>query len=504
MGMLLSQLIRGLGIGELEIAADPEITAICPDSRRIKKGDLYIAVEGLHTDGHKYVGDAIKNGASALVVSKRAVKENRIDKNGIKLPILEVDDTRIASARLYSTYYGEPQKKLKMIGVTGTNGKTSVAGLIAAMLASSGKRVGTIGTTGCFSPKGRLDIRPSDPNANMTTPDPEELYKILDRFVSDGAEYAVMEVTSHALALGKVEPIEFEIGAFTNLSEDHLDFHENMETYFAAKSSLFEKCRAAVINYDDRYGRRLADNIEIPTYKCSAEGRSTDCYAEDIRLRSSFGIEYKLVSSAMRLRVRSLLSGSFNVMNTMQAAITAHALGVKVTDIKETLADFSGIAGRLERVKTANRVDFSVYIDYAHTPDALENLIRTARSFAARGQRIVLLFGCGGDREKQKRAIMGNIATSMADLAIITSDNSRSERPADIISDILSGVVADATYTVIEDRREAIEYAVKNARRGDIILLAGKGHEEYEIDGEGKKPFFERQIVKEAIERYHA
>ncbi|MBQ7830348.1 MAG: UDP-N-acetylmuramoyl-L-alanyl-D-glutamate--2,6-diaminopimelate ligase [Clostridia bacterium] len=500
--MLLSQLIRALGLGGLDTAADPEITAICPDSRRIKKGELYLAVEGLHTDGHKYVGDAIKKGAAALVVSKNAIKEHRIDKNVIDLPIIEVDDTRIAASRLYSAFYGEPQRKLRVIGVTGTNGKTSVAGLIAAMLTLSGKRVGSIGTTGCFSPSGRLDICPSDPNANMTTPDPEELYKILDRFVRDGAEFAVMEVTSHALSLGKVEPIDFEIGVFTNLSEDHLDFHENMESYFAAKSLLFKKCRSAVINYDDRYGRKLADKIEIPTYKCTAEGRSTDCYAEDIKLRSSFGIEYKLVSREMRLRVRSLLSGSFNVMNTMQAAVTAHLLGVKVADIKETLAGFSGVTGRLERVKTENKTDFSVYIDYAHTPDALENLIRTARSFAARGQRIVLLFGCGGDRERQKRAIMGNIATSMADLAIITSDNSRSESTADIIADILSGVVADATYTVIEDRREAIEYAIKNARRGDIILLAGKGHEEYEIDREGKKPFSEKQIVKEAIERY--
>ena len=500
--MLLSQLIRGLGLGGITPPADPEITAICPDSRRIESGNLYVAVEGLHTDGHKYVGDAIKKGAAALVVSKNAIKENRIDKNGIDLPIIEVEDTRIAAARLYSILYGEPQKKLKMIGVTGTNGKTSVAGLIAAMLAASGKRVGTVGTTGSFSLGERLDIRPSDENANMTTPDPEELYKILDRFVRDGAEFAVMEVTSHALALGKVEPIDFEIGVFTNLSEDHLDFHENMENYFAAKSALFKKCRAAVINYDDRYGRRLADKIEIPTFRCSAEGRATDCYAEDVRLRSSFGIEYKLVSSAMRLRVRSPLAGSFNVMNTMQAAVTAQALGVKITDIKETLSDFSGVKGRLERVRTGSKTDFSVYIDYAHTPDALENLIRTARSFAARGQRIVLLFGCGGDREKQKRAIMGNIATSMADLAIITSDNSRSECPSDIIADILSGVVPDATYTVIEDRREAIEYAIKNARRGDIILLAGKGHEEYEIDREGKKPFSEKQIIKEAIERY--
>ena len=503
--MLLSQLTKCLGLGGASASADPEITAICPDSRRIKGGELYLAIEGLHKDGHAYIGEAIARGAAALVVSKKAAKEKRIDKEGMLLPIIEVEDTRIAAARLYSAFYGDPHKRLRMIGVTGTNGKTSVSSLIAEILRSAGKKVGVIGTTGCFSSGGgRLDITPADPSASMTTPDPEELYKILDRFASDGAEYAVMEVTSHALSLGKVEPIEFEIGVFTNLSEDHLDFHESMENYFAAKSALFKQCRTAVINYDDRYGRILADEINIPTYSCSAEGRETNCYAEDIRIRARAGIEYKLISGEMRLRVRSRLSGSFNVMNTMQAALTAHALGVKAAVIKDALAEFSGISGRLEKMRLGGRVDFSVYIDYAHTPDALENLLKTARSFALRGQRIVLLFGCGGDRERQKRAIMGNIATCMADLAIITSDNSRTESRGDIINDILSGVALDATYTVIEDRREAIEYAIKNARRGDIILLAGKGHEEYEIDGEGKKPFSEREIVKEAIERYHA
>jgi UDP-N-acetylmuramoyl-L-alanyl-D-glutamate--2,6-diaminopimelate ligase len=482
----LSQLLCAADL--TDAVPDREIRSITADIGQVGQGSLYVC----HRRDIAQVSRLLKEARAAGAVSVAAVGE----------PDIRCEDTRRMLSYSVARFYGDPHKKLRVIGVTGTNGKTSVSRLIYEILNSADKPCGLIGTTGSRSHKREINIRSNDPNANMTTPDPEELYAILSEMVGDGCEYAVMEVTSHALALGKVEPIDFEIGVFTNLSEDHLDFHGDMDSYFAAKSLLFKKCRSAVINYDDRYGRRLADKIEIPTFRCSAEGRATDCYAEDVKLRSSFGIEYKLVSSAMRLRVRSLLSGSFNVMNTMQAALTAHLVGVKVADIKETLASFSGVAGRLERVKTESKTDFSVYIDYAHTPDALENLIRTARSFAARGQRIVLLFGCGGDREKQKRAIMGNIATSMADLAIITSDNSRSERAEDIIADILSGVVADATYTVIVDRREAIEYAIKNARRGDIILLAGKGHEEYEIDGEGKKPFSEKKIVKEVIERY--
>ena len=411
----------------------------------------------------------------------------------------------MASARLFSVFQGEPQKKMKMIGVTGTNGKTSICRLIYEILTGSGRKCALIGTMGCLVSGKRIDIKSADPRANMTTPDPEELYKILRVAKEEGAEFAVMEVTSHALALGKVEPIVFDTAVFTNLSEDHLDFHGDMESYFAAKEALFSQSRQAVINYDDRYGRLLAERIDIPTRLCSAEGREKDVAAEDIHLLGERGIEYKLTSRDLRLRVRSPLPGGFNVMNTMQAAIVAHSLGASAADIKDTLAHFGGAMGRLERLKLEERCDFSVFIDYAHTPDALENLLRTARGFAKVGQRIVLLFGCGGDRDRQKRPIMGRIATEMADHVIITGDNSRSERTGDIISEIISGIEREsaAPFIVIENRKDAIEYAVKNARRGDIILLAGKGHEEYEIDGNGKRPFSERELVKAFVRKYY-
>jgi UDP-N-acetylmuramyl-tripeptide synthetase len=279
-----------------------------------------------------------------------------------------------------------------------------------------------------------------------------------------------------------------------------------MESYFAANRSLFSKCRSAIINCDDRYGRRLAEDIRVPRRLCSAEGRETDSFAEDIHLRGERGLEYKLVSRDLRLRVRSPLAGGFNVMNTMQAALVAHELGASATDVKDALVHFGGISGRLERLKPTPGCEFSVFIDYAHTPDALENLLRTARGFSGEGQRIVLLFGCGGDRDRAKRPLMGRIAASMADYVIITSDNSRSEKPGEIIFEIISGIECEsrATYTVIENRRDAIEHAIRGARRGDIILLAGKGHEEYEIDATGKKPFSERALVDEFSRRYYS
>lgn len=497
--------IDGIGFGNSFAVEDLEITGICSDSSRIEVGNLYVAIEGIKNDGHAYIGEAICRGAAAVAVSDRALKENRLDAEKISVPVLVCENTRILSAQLLAAFFENPQKKLKIVGVTGTNGKTSVSRLIYEILIRSGIACGLIGTTGCRTYKRTIDIKSKNPEANMTTPEPEELYHILSEMVNDGCTVAVMEVTSHALVQGRVAPIDFFASVFTNLSEDHLDFHKTMDNYFAAKKQLFEKSRLAVINYDDRYGRHLAETIDIPALLCSAECREVPHLAEDIRIHGRCGIEYKLSSPDLRLRIRSPLQGRFNVMNTMQAALVARALGVSSHNIKATLDSFSGISGRLECLKVDEMVDFSVYVDYAHTPDALENLLRTARGFARNEQRIVLLFGCGGDRDKGKRPHMGRIATVMADFVVITSDNSRSEQAHCIISDIIKGIDDSdgAPYTVIEDRRDAIEYVIKNARRGDIILLSGKGHEEYEIDRLGKRPFSERALVAEFTKKYY-
>lgn len=512
--MTLYTLLSGAGVENARRFDfdDVEISGICPDSRRIKAGELFIALEGERFDGSRFLDKAVEAGAAAALVSENALRERSIDPEKYKIPLIISSDTRADMAWLFSAFYGHPQNKMKMIAVTGTNGKTSVSTLIHAILARSGKKCGLIGTLGCISPSGRLDIRAADENANMTTPDPEELYKILDVMQKEGAEYVVMEVSSHALYFEKTKPIVFEVGVFTNLTPDHLDFHLNMENYFQAKQSLFDSCLNAVINYDDYYGRILAENIKNGNkyiklraeklFLCTAEGRDCPYFAEGIHLDGA-GIEYKLTGADMRVRIRSPLAGEYNVRNTMQSAIVCKILGVSLKEIKDILATFSGIGGRLEKMKLAGSVDFSVYIDYAHTPDALENLIRCVRGFSGE-RRIVLLFGCGGERDKQKRPLMGHIATEMADKVIITSDNCRSEDRENIISDILSGIGqgARASYTVISDREDAIDYAVKNARSGDVILLAGKGHESYLIDETGKRYFSEKDAVLRAVEKY--
>ena len=501
--MLLSELLYRAGISYVS-QNDVEIANIKPDSRQIEKNDLYIAIEGLHTDGHAYVGDAIARGACAVIVSNDAVRDGRIDVLACgDVPIIAVENCREASARLFSAFCGDPQSKMRMVGVTGTNGKTSVATLIYEIMSNSGERCGFIGTVGCFCGGEKIEILPADELANMTTPDPEQLYPILSHMQSRGVGVVVMEVSSHALELSKVAPICFEIAVFTNLGGDHLDFHGDMESYFNAKKKLFAQSKSAIINCDDRYGRRLCSELTIPIATCSAEDREVDNLATDVRYRGDDGIEYKLISPSLRLRLRSPIQGRFNVMNTLQASLAAVRLGASPSDVKEALSAFKGVPGRLERIKINKKCDLSIYIDYAHTPDALENLLHAAHTMRKRGQRIVLLFGCGGDRDKGKRALMGKVASLMADFVIVTSDNSRSEEPSAIIADIMAGIDRECHFTVIEKRYDAIEYAVKNARRNDMILLAGKGHEKYEIDKTGKRYFCEKEIVCSLVDKYY-
>lgn len=490
--------VSGLDVGEIFL-----------DSRKVVLRGLYIALEGLHTDSHAYLADAEAHGAIAAIVSERAVLEGRVDRARVRIPLICVKNCREAMARLYAAWYNNPQRSMTFIGVTGTNGKTSVSRMIYEILSGSGEKCGLIGTAGnLISATGgegseELDIRASSPLANMTTPDPAELYKMLDRMRESGVKYVVMEVTSHSLALSKVAPIDFEIGVFTNLTEDHLDFHLNMEEYYRAKRSLFDKCRRAVINIDDMYGRRIAGELGTRCVTVSSEGRGADYTANDIRCHGENGMEYRLSSHRMRLRIKTKIPGAITVINTMEAAVVANLVGIAPREIKDSIFALSGIRGRLEKLKLPNKVGFSVYIDYAHTPDALENLLRTAKMFMRKGQRIVLVFGCGGEREKQKRAMMGRIASGMADFFVITSDNPRTEEPSDIISDIISGVGDEGQFTVIENREKAIEYVIKSARAGDVILLAGKGHEEYSIDKNGKHEFSERELVDRFVKRYY-
>ncbi len=519
--MLLSQLLLNADLGSYSVidaksgnettTSNINIEELFTDSRQVVKNGLYIALEGLHTDSHKCIGEAADHGARAAIVSRRAYLEGRVSVPCEPCLLILTENTREAFSKIYASWYSNPQKSMTFIGVTGTNGKTTVSRMIFEILTRSGERCGLIGTEGSFVSVGEdedreadeLGIRPRSSLANMTTPDPPELYQILDKMKRCGVRYVIMEVTSHSLALYKTAPIFFDVGVFTNLTEDHLDFHISMEEYFKAKKKIFSQCRVGIVNIDDKYGRRLCEELEITRYTCSAEGRAADYNACDVRSMGERGVEYRLASGRLRLRLRTKIPGGVTVMNTMQAAAVCNLLGVAARDIKDSVASIEGVKGRLERIKLPHNVSFSVYIDYAHTPDALENLLRSAKMLVNRNQRIVLVFGCGGDRERQKRAMMGRIASQMADFFVITEDNSRSECASDIIDEIISGITDEGHYTVIEDREKAIEYVIKNARDGDVILLAGKGHEEYQIKGNEKREFSERKIAEKYTKRYY-
>ncbi len=483
--MKLNELLRKAGLEELadEASGECEITGIVSNSREVKKGNLFVALRGLNFDGAQYVADAFLRGA-AFVISERELEGKRT---------LRVENARAVLARLFDAWYDHPAKDLALIGVTGTNGKTSVSTMLYHILSRAGHRCGLIGTVECRC--GEVELRACDAQglANMTTPDPEHLYRMLAQMRALGAEYVVMEVTSHALALDKVAPLFFQRAIFTNLSTDHLDFHGDMESYFEEKKKLFRACEAAVISYSTAYGLRLAQYLERPFWELSSKT------VREIVYHGTGGVSFCLTpQGGGRMALRVGVPGAFTVENAGLAALCAYSLGVNERQIKNALEAFPGVRGRMERICEEN-TEISVFLDYAHTPDALEKLLLSARGFAAPHERIVVLFGCGGERDKSKRREMGRIASRLADLVILTSDNARGEDPDAILEQILSGVDKEKPYAVIKERRHAIAWAIEHARAGDILLLAGKGHEEYEIRGKSRLPFSERQIVARCL-----
>ena len=479
------------------------INGISDNSREIKSGYLFICIRGQKTDGHRYISDAIANGATAVITDK--------DYDGEKVEgviYFTSSDTRAVAAHAFNAWYGRPTEKLKVIGITGTNGKTSVSYMLRAICREALIDTGLIGTVGCYSKDKRLDIRPAREDANMTTPDPCELYKILSLMVEDGISLVIMEVSSHSLIQQKVAPIRFESAIFTNLTPEHLDFHKSMEDYLRAKKMLFQKTEAAIINADDDYANEIAGEAEAYGCKnvrlCSIKGKNADYSANSIKNLGTQGVEYVLTSVSAVFKVKSPIPGEFTISNTLLASAAAHQIGILPRNIQTALLNMPVVEGRFERVKLPVNANFTVFIDYAHTPDALRNLLVTVRGFCLPGQRIVLLFGCGGDRDKTKRPIMGKIASELCDFVIITSDNQRNEDPQDIISDIMRGYdYGGALFEVIPSRRDAIDFAIRNAISDDIILLVGKGHEQYEIVGDKKYPFSEKEIVSHLAEKYY-
>ncbi len=481
--MQLLDICEGAGIKCPEHLATLEIEGITSRSHEIKENYVFVCLKGTKNDGHGFIEDALSRGACAVIVeNKKYLCENSI----------LVDNTRIALSKMLNVFYGEPTKKLRFIAVTGTNGKTSVSVMIKNIFETLHIPCELIGTLNCssFSKKTKLS------QANFTTPDPEELYKMLHRMSDGGVELVIMEASSHALKLHKLDPIFFDVAIFTNLTEDHLDFHCDMEDYFKSKLRLFDQCGLGIINIDDEYGKRILKHAKCKIKTCSMS-QDADYIASEVENLFENGSKFKILYENDELALKCNIPGRFSILNAMQSCACAIEFGIDNNIIKRSFEALKNVKGRLEKTELFKDRGFAVYMDYAHTPDALLKLLETAHLFKTEGQRVVLLFGCGGDREKQKRKIMGGIAVSKADFVIITSDNPRSEEPLKIIDDILSGVGENKNFTVIPDRRRAIEYAIATARKGDIILLAGKGHENYEISSNGVQPFDEREILKD-------
>lgn len=481
--MKLSKLLDDTLVTNVLGSTDIEISKVCYDSRKAEKDCVFVCIVGFVTDGHKYIEKAIEQGAKALVVQ-----------NGSDLPeipqditVVFSDDTRKMLAKMSAAFFGNPEKKLKIIGVTGTNGKTTVTTLVKSILEFQEKSVGLIGTNANY-------INGKELPTERTTPESYEVYELLATMVSEGVEYVIMEVSSHSLELDRVYGIEFLVGAFTNLTQDHLDFHITMENYKNAKKKLFDISKHAVINIDDEAGKEYADSKESAiTYSIGGKATLT---ASDIKI-SARGVIFNMEYEGKVHKVRLGIPGKFSVYNALTALACAVSAGIPVENVIEALTFAKGVMGRCETVYTGT--EYTVIIDYAHTPDGLENIISTVKEFCE--GRVITLFGCGGDRDKTKRPIMGRIAAKLSDYCIVTSDNPRTENPAAIIEDIMVGVKeTDCEHIVIENRREAIGYALKFAKRGDCVILAGKGHETYQIIGTTKNHFDEREVIAEYLD----
>ena len=463
----------------IRLTGDAEINKIEYNSRHTAKGDLFCCVVGTFSDGHDYAATAAQAGAAALVV------EHELD---IDLPQLVVANTRIAMAELAAAFYRNPSREMKMVGVTGTNGKTSTTYMIKAIAEHAGAKVGLIGTI-------RNLVGDRVIETERTTPESVDLQKILRDMKNDGVELVVMEVSSHALDQHRVHGIDYDVGIFTNLTRDHLDYHKTFDNYLAAKKKIFAQAHHAVLNADDPYFARMADGLSIPITTFGVR-ENADFSAADIDITPR-GVQFDMKEHGRPMRLNVGIPGLFSVFNALGAAAAAKLLGYSDEDVREGLERMKNVSGRLEPLPTNGR-DFTVLLDYAHTPDALENVLNTIRGFAK--ARIITLFGCGGDRDQAKRPIMGEIAGRYSEFLVVTSDNPRSEDPYRIIDSVMEGVMkSGCAYVVIEDRYDAIKYAVEHAKKDDIVLLAGKGHENYQEVGGGKRHFDEKEIVAELL-----
>ena len=461
-----------------QVYGQAEVTGLTCDSRKVSPGDLYFCLPGLRVDGHSFAQQAADKGAAALVVERKLP---------VELPQVLVEDARAAMSYMAQCFYGYPARGMRGVGITGTKGKTTTSFLVREIARHAGYKVGLMGTV-CTS------IGDKEEPASLTTPDPIDVQSLLARMRDAGCDFYVMEVSAHALDLRKLVGMQFDQGVFTNFSQDHLDYFGTMETYRKAKEKFFTPfyLKHAVVNADDEAAPHMLGKVETTTFGVS---KPADAYANDIEIHES-GVSFVLSWKDVRIPLHLHISGIFNVYNSMAAAVACLERGMDPEKVKEGLEAVTVVPGRIEPLPT--HTPYRVILDYAHSPASLESILKTIREFT-RG-RLICLFGCGGGRDKEKRPIMGEISGRLADFSILTSDNPRLEQPMDILSAIEAGIKpTGAPYVVIENRREAIRYAMQMGQPGDVIVLAGKGHETYQDIGGQKLPFDEKVVVRELL-----
>lgn len=461
-----------------QVYGQAEVTGLTCDSRKVSPGDLYFCLPGLRVDGHSFAQQAADKGAAALVVERKLP---------VELPQVLVEDARAAMSYMAQCFYGYPARGMRGVGITGTKGKTTTSFLVREIAQHAGYKVGLMGTV-CTS------IGDKEEPASLTTPDPIDVQSLLARMRDAGCDFYVMEVSAHALDLRKLVGMQFDQGVFTNFSQDHLDYFGTMETYRKAKEKFFTPfyIRHAVVNADDEAAPHMLGKVETTTFGVS---KPADAYANDIEIHES-GVSFVMSWKDVRLPLHLHISGIFNVYNSMAAAVACLEMGMDPEKVKEGLEAVTVVPGRIEPLPT--HTPYRVILDYAHSPASLESILKTIREFT-RG-RLICLFGCGGGRDKEKRPIMGEISGRLADFSILTSDNPRLEQPMDILNAIEAGIKpTGAPYVVIENRREAIRYAMQMGQPGDVIVLAGKGHETYQDIGGQKLPFDEKVVVRELL-----
>ena len=479
--MKLKELLKDIQVLEATADMELEIADIAYDSRKVQPGGMFVAITGFATDGNRFIPMAMEKGAAVVVTAKKPEAE---------IPYVLVESDRLALAYLGRNFYGDPAAAMQMIGVTGTNGKTSSTLLLKHVLeVVKGAKVGLMGTMENI-------IGDEHIPADRTTPESFDLQALLGRMRDAGCTHVIMEVSSHALCLDRVAGITYDVASFTNLTEDHLDFHKTMEAYCDAKAILFSRCRKAVGNLDDSWYDRLCGNACCPVLTVSAKGNA-DLYAKDLELLSD-GVSFTAISGEEQVFVKLPIPGKFTVYNALNVLGMAMQLDISLSDAANALRTAAGVKGRVEVVPTPGK-DYTILIDYAHTPDGLENVLTSAKGFCK--GRLIAVFGCGGDRDPIKRPIMGKIGTDIADWSVITSDNPRTEDPAKIIEDIVKGIDSGKNnYEIIENRPKAIRHAMDIAEKNDIIILAGKGHETYQEICGVKHHLDEREVVAEYLE----